>query len=212
MSKSKVTKSPVKGAPQTPTMIHEHIDNFLAKIVGETPVDDKPRNSTEFWLNEIAENLPGGGTEVIANPTLAGTEDVLTGLQVGDTKYKVDTSQKLYEHNITMKVTSNNSILGAIHIITTDSAKIDSASKLANLYMFVASNDVVIADFTPHTGYTWEFSGKKLFPFSISITGGANPSISLFGIGYNSSTQQIYTAQDVLPTNTVFTDTVRAIN
>ncbi len=31
----------------------------------------------------------GGGTEVIANPELAGTEDNLTGLQVGNTKYKV---------------------------------------------------------------------------------------------------------------------------
>lgn len=31
----------------------------------------------------------GGGTEVIANPTLAGTEGDLTGLQVGDTKYKI---------------------------------------------------------------------------------------------------------------------------
>lgn len=31
----------------------------------------------------------GGGTEVIANPTLAGTEANLTGLQVGNNKYKV---------------------------------------------------------------------------------------------------------------------------
>ena len=31
----------------------------------------------------------GGGTTVVANPTLAGTEDSLTGLQVGDTKYSV---------------------------------------------------------------------------------------------------------------------------
>ena len=30
-----------------------------------------------------------GGTTVVANPTLAGTEADLTGLQVGDTKYKV---------------------------------------------------------------------------------------------------------------------------
>ena len=30
-----------------------------------------------------------GGTEVIANPTLAGTESDLLGLQVGDTKYRV---------------------------------------------------------------------------------------------------------------------------
>lgn len=29
------------------------------------------------------------GTEVVANPTLAGTESELTGLQVGSTKYKI---------------------------------------------------------------------------------------------------------------------------
>lgn len=110
MSKSKVTKSPVKGAPQTPTMIHKHIDNFLAKIVGETPVDDNPRDSTEYWLNEIAENLPGGGTEVIANPTLAGTEDTLIGLQVGDTKYKLDAGEKLYLHKITVQKNISGSI------------------------------------------------------------------------------------------------------
>ena len=81
-------------------MIQKHEDNFLAKIAGETPIDDNPRNSTEFWLNEIAENLPGGGTTVVANPTLAGTEDPLTGLQVGDTKYSV--GEKLYQHIITM--------------------------------------------------------------------------------------------------------------
>ena len=39
------------------------------------------------------------GTEVIANPTLAGTEDALTGLQVGDTKYAV---KKVY-HTYTFK-------------------------------------------------------------------------------------------------------------
>lgn len=42
-------------------MIQTHVDNFLAKIAGETPIDDNPRNSTEFWLNEIAENMPSGG-------------------------------------------------------------------------------------------------------------------------------------------------------
>lgn len=69
-------------------MIQKHLDNFLAKIAGETPVDDEPRDSTEFWLNEIAEQ--GGGSEVVANPTLAGTEDPLTGLEVDGTKYKVN--------------------------------------------------------------------------------------------------------------------------
>lgn len=39
-------------------------------------------------ITDDAGAIPGG-TEVIANPTLAGTEADLTGLQVGNTKYKV---------------------------------------------------------------------------------------------------------------------------
>ena len=69
-------------------MIQKHLDNFLAKIAGETPVDETVQDSTEYWLNQIAEQ--GGGTEVVANPTLAGTEAALTGLEVDGTKYKVN--------------------------------------------------------------------------------------------------------------------------
>lgn len=97
-------------------MIQTHVDNFLAKIVGETPIDDKPRNSTEFWLNEIAEN-GGGGTTVIANPTLAGTEDALTGLQVGETKYAMP---KYYIHNIAGHINGFSSDI-KLSIITNDS-------------------------------------------------------------------------------------------
>ena len=38
------------------------------------------------------QNASGGGTEVVANPTLTGTETELTGLEVAGTKYKVPTS------------------------------------------------------------------------------------------------------------------------
>lgn len=69
-------------------MIQKHLDNFLAKIAGETPVDDTIQNSTEFWINKIAEQ-GGGGSEVIANPTLSGTEDDLTAIEIDGTKYKV---------------------------------------------------------------------------------------------------------------------------
>lgn len=41
-------------------------------------------SAIEFLKYEI-----GGGTNVVANPTLSGTETVLTGLQVGNTKYAV---------------------------------------------------------------------------------------------------------------------------
>lgn len=47
----------------------------------------------------------GGGTEVIANPTLAGTEADLTGLQIGDTKYAIPSGGgggSIYAHYINL--------------------------------------------------------------------------------------------------------------
>lgn len=41
-------------------------------------------SAIEFLKDEI-----GGGANVVANPTLVGTEPALTGLQVGGTKYAV---------------------------------------------------------------------------------------------------------------------------
>lgn len=40
----------------------------------------------------------GGGTNVVANPTLAGTEPALTGLQVGDTKYAVTPDYEVHTY------------------------------------------------------------------------------------------------------------------
>lgn len=41
--------------PADMNMIHKHVDNFLAKIAGETPIDENVRDSTEYWLKRIAE-------------------------------------------------------------------------------------------------------------------------------------------------------------
>ena len=45
---------------------------------------------TKLKVDDTIYGIPEG-TEVVANPTLAGTESALTGLQVGDTKYAVPT-------------------------------------------------------------------------------------------------------------------------
>lgn len=116
-------------------MIQTHVDNFLAKIAGETPIDDNPRNSTEFWLNEIAENLPGGGTTVIANPTLVGTEDELTGLQVEETKYKINGA---YIHNV-----SYGNM--AFQIVTRDKGDLDTSAKIAKVLYDLGYNSGSVA-------------------------------------------------------------------
>lgn len=53
-----------------------------------TPTGEEP-DAEYITINNVTYKVGGGGTEVVANPTLAGTEADLTGLQVGDTKYKV---------------------------------------------------------------------------------------------------------------------------
>ena len=63
---------------------------------GVVPVEPEPETYEPTGEEPVAQyiTIDGtvykvGGTDVIANPTLAGTEVYLTGLQVGDTKYKV---------------------------------------------------------------------------------------------------------------------------
>lgn len=52
----------------------------------------------------------GDATKVTANPTLAGTESALEGLQVGDTKYKIDNEIP----TVTLATTDISSVLTGI--------------------------------------------------------------------------------------------------
>ncbi|MBQ3330814.1 MAG: hypothetical protein IJG87_06515 [Ruminococcus sp.] len=60
---------------------------LAAAATGDTSNMPEPKTREEMYLDAIAQK--GGGTNVVANPTLAGTEADLVGLQVGDTKYKI---------------------------------------------------------------------------------------------------------------------------
>ena len=82
---------------------------YFAKAIGEIlTLPETDRTRLQVYLRKLIEVIEqsGGGTEVIANPTLAGTEDALTGLQVGETKYKVGGS--LYLHCINVQARNTN--------------------------------------------------------------------------------------------------------
>lgn len=97
--------------------IETHKEIFLAKIAGEDVSLPDPITHEEIWLKKIAEKP--AGSQVVANPTLAGTEAALTGLEVNDTKYVVTQPTKLYVHNINITSnTTNPNILLCIQIIT----------------------------------------------------------------------------------------------
>lgn len=59
--------------------------SFKRANCGGIIIDDE----TIVEENGVLKAVSSGGTDVVANPTLAGTEADLTGLQVGDTKYKI---------------------------------------------------------------------------------------------------------------------------
>lgn len=74
------------------------------------------------------------GTEVVANPVLAGTEGDLTGLEVAGTKYKVPTGgsgggTQLYKHTIEVPN------IGNLIIISTQSTTIVDTTILYNVVL-----------------------------------------------------------------------------
>lgn len=82
---------------------------------------------------------PQSGTNVVANPTLEGSETDLTGLEVDGVKYKVPqgggSEQHLYQHVIRIFVDNksgwNNSII-TITLLNSDDAAIESYSSLSS--------------------------------------------------------------------------------
>lgn len=80
-----------------PTSPESRGETYLAAIAGQdVTLPASPESRMEQYLEDIAEKMP------VANPTLAGTEDNLTGLEVRGVKYKVPEggSTHLYQHNI----------------------------------------------------------------------------------------------------------------
>ena len=64
-----VLRGGLRGAAD-PNMIQKHIDNFLAMLCGETPVDSNVRTSAEYWLKRLATGEGAGSTKKIYRHTL----------------------------------------------------------------------------------------------------------------------------------------------
>lgn len=92
------------------------IELYLAKAIGENvTLPDTDNERILVYLRKLIEVIEqGGGTEVIANPTLIGTEADLTGLEVNGVKYKAVVA-KLYKHNISMRSTTESGDLAELY-------------------------------------------------------------------------------------------------
>lgn len=96
-----------------------------------TTVGDSTINVLED--GEVLLDIPGG-INVVANPTLDGTEASLTGLEVGTTKYKIDTGKQLYLHNI--KIVDGSGLICYCQIINDSNTAFTGLS----LFNFLTNN------------------------------------------------------------------------
>lgn len=102
----------------------------------------------ELKANHSDPSASWGGTEVVANPTLAGTEPVLTGLQVGDNKYSIPegggSSPELYLHTINLIIRnggiSEQWVFAQICIINNSNTSMDYNS----IYNYLNTNGFVV--------------------------------------------------------------------
>lgn len=155
---------------------------IIRATIDGTEYTDPPQSRMEDLLIELKETIEqggGGGTTVIANPTLAGTEDNLTGLQVGSTKYKVPSggSGSTAWGSITGTIGDQTDLKNALD------AKFDASNAVisgggANLFTETHANwkpgMSVGEKYTPGTSqstyYTtnlWAYSSKEKIKFSI---------------------------------------------
>lgn len=89
------------------------IDAAVAKA-GTVPSVTTADEGKALVVDSEGKIVPGeAGTKVVANPTLAGTEAALTGLEVGTTKYKVNQPINVEANPV---LTGNEPIMGSIRI------------------------------------------------------------------------------------------------
>lgn len=112
---------------------------------------DKYKSTTKTYPKVIKECLQKDVTDYIegqveANPTLAGTEASLTGLQIGETKYKVGGGKQLYQHNITISNKNSTQWIFRLTIINDTITPIDTTT----LRLWLTAKGFDASESTPH--------------------------------------------------------------
>lgn len=86
-----------------------------------------------YWNNGQKTSGWVAAAQVEANPTMTGTEDVLSGIEINGTKYTVGSNKKYYKHSIKLTgvtIDQSSNISLECEIINSSSDLIDTKSKL----------------------------------------------------------------------------------
>lgn len=89
-----------------PKQIQQSLPSDIQPVVPEpesyTPTGEEPV-AQYITIGDTVYKFEGG-TDVVANPILAGTEADLTGLQIGDTKYKIPTGSTTHKYLVHVEI------------------------------------------------------------------------------------------------------------
>lgn len=147
-----------------PNMIQTHLDNFLAKIAGETPADDNVRNSHEYWLDRIADRVDGIQDEIDDIPS----------------------QKKLYWHGLDIYITPVTSFNAVVLS--------DSATPLNSMALLLAWFDSIsgMVDLSVNGVFTYD-TNKTFLPHNLrkSADGMA---FTFYGADYFPDTSSGYTS------------------
>lgn len=133
-------------------MITDKLTKNIKEVVkayddGEIALTEDIPTKTSDLTNDSGFITASDVTQVVANPTLAGDEANLTGLQVGDTKYAVPQGgggSQLYAHNVCVVLYTDNTketMAGMITatIINSNNTVINDVTKLGTALTSIQS-------------------------------------------------------------------------
>ena len=114
--------------------------------------------TAENVVSEVGEIQPTSGSSVVANPTLSGDEESLTGLEVDGVKYAVASGggRTLYNHNIVLKQSGGNQKQFNITIISSRNTAFDLESLAQYLYNYGYTSNISCISIIP-LNYAYNF-------------------------------------------------------
>ena len=145
-------------------MITDKLTKNIKEVVsayqdGEIALTEDIPTKTSDLTNDSGFITASDVTQVVANPTLAGDEANLTGLQVGDTKYAVPQgggSQK-YAHSVMISGTNSttgDTFTGVAYFISSDNTAITASNLIEKLIAagYDATTKIIIFNGTIYSG------------------------------------------------------------
>ena len=127
-----------------PALFYDENQRAHWAVIEETATQSVDEETQEpITLYEYSYKLLDEASDVVANPTLSGTEATLNGVEIDGTKYKVGGGGKLYRHQIHFEFA--NSAYGNIVILNNSQSPFTITNLLDYLSSYTGNTNYYLA-------------------------------------------------------------------